>query len=140
MDAAAAMAGRSRGSVTSRKARHRDAPNVRAASSSRGSRLPHSPPTVRTTTATLKKAWAIRINQMEPRRSTPSAPPGPSRARKATPTTTVGSTNGTISRAHSTRLPGNSNRPNSAAMGRATTRVTRVDAVASHSVNQATCR
>ena len=126
--------------VTSTNARHREAPNVRAASSSRGSRLPHRPPTVRTTTATLKNAWAIRMSQMEPRRSTPSAPPGPSRARNATPTTTVGSTNGTISRAHSTRLPGNSNRPNRAAMGNATTSVTTVEAVASHNVNQATCR
>ncbi len=77
---------------------------------------------------------------MLPRRSTPRAPPGPSRARKATPTTTVGSTNGTISNAHRTRLPGNSNRPKSAAMGNATTRVTTVEAVASHKVNQATCR
>ncbi len=56
------------------------------------------------------------------------------------PTTTVGSTNGTTRRAQSTRLAGNVNRANRAAMGMATTRVTTVDAVASQSVNQATLR
>ena len=48
---AAATAGRSRGRLTSRKVRQRPAPSMRAASSSRGSRWDHSPPTVRTTTA-----------------------------------------------------------------------------------------
>ena len=42
-------------------ARQRDAPNTRAASSVLGSKPSQSPPTVRTTTAWLKKAWASRI-------------------------------------------------------------------------------
>jgi hypothetical protein len=51
MVAAATMPGRSAGSVTSRNARHRLAPSIRAASSSFGSRCRHSSPTTRTTTA-----------------------------------------------------------------------------------------
>jgi hypothetical protein len=51
IDAAATMAGRSKGSVTSRKARHREAPSTRAASSMRGSRCAHKALTVRTTMA-----------------------------------------------------------------------------------------
>ena len=49
--AAAAIAGRSDGRVTSRNARHRLAPSMRAASSGRGSRCAQRLPTVRTTTA-----------------------------------------------------------------------------------------
>ena len=45
-----AMAGASAGRVTVQKARHADAPSVRAASTSRGSSAAHNPPTVRTIT------------------------------------------------------------------------------------------
>ena len=51
IDAAAMIAGRSAGSVTSTNVRHRFAPSTWAASSGRGSRCDQSPPTVRTTTA-----------------------------------------------------------------------------------------
>ncbi len=73
-------------------------------------------------------------------RSTPSAGRGPSRARKAAPTTTVGSTNGTSSSDHSTRRPWKSKRANTAATGIATSTVSTVDAAACQSVNQATWR
>ena len=53
--------GASSGRVTCRKARARDAPSMRAASSRRGSRFAQNPPTVRTTTATLKNTCATSI-------------------------------------------------------------------------------
>ncbi len=108
MVAADATAGRSAGHVTSRKARQRVAPSTRAASSVAGSRPSQSPPTVRTTTAWLKKACASRIAHTDPSRSMPSGPRGPSSARKAAPTTTVGSTNGTVTSAARARRPRNS--------------------------------
>ncbi len=82
---------------------------MRAASSRRGSRFDQNPPTVRTTTATLKNTWAASIG------ATPrcqcrneSGPPGRNSTRNAVATTTVGSTNGTITSARKTRLPANS--------------------------------
>ena len=108
MTAADAMAGRSAGRVTSQKARHLDAPNVRAASSVRGSSPSQSPPTTRTTTAKLKKAWASRIAHALPWRSSPMGLCGPRSATNAAPTTTVGSTNGTMTAAWTKRRPRNS--------------------------------
>ena len=108
MAAADAMAGLSAGSVTPQNARHRDAPRVRAASSVRGSRPSQSPPTTRTTTAKLKKAWARRIAAALPCRCSPIGLCAPTSARKAAPTTTVGSTNGTTTSAWTIRRPRNS--------------------------------
>ena len=54
IEAAATMAGRSKGSVTRRITCSGEAPSVRAASSRRGSSCAHSVPTVRMTTARLK--------------------------------------------------------------------------------------
>ena len=53
IDAAARIAGRSSGSVTSRNVRHGEAPSVAAAASRSGGRWSHTAPTVRTTTARL---------------------------------------------------------------------------------------
>jgi hypothetical protein len=108
MAAADATAGRIAAHVTRVKALQRDAPSTRAASSVLGSRPSHRLPTVRTTTAWLKNAWAITIATALPRRSTPSTPRGPSNDRNAAATTTVGSTNGTTSSAWSSRRPRNS--------------------------------
>ena len=66
IDAAAMIGGPSSGSVTSRNARARDAPSIRAASSRRGSRFAQNPPTVRTTTATLKNTSATSIGADAP--------------------------------------------------------------------------
>ena len=104
IDAAARIAGRSSGSVTSRNARHGDAPSVAAAASRSGGRWSHTAPTVRTTTARLKMTWASRIGP------TPRSQPSGSRASTAAPITTVGSTNTAASRALSTRRPTNANR------------------------------
>ncbi len=60
---------------------------------------------------------------------------GPSRARKAAPTTTVGSTNGTTVSARATRLPGNSKRAKTHAEGNPSSSVNPVDTAASASVN-----
>ena len=64
-------------------------------------------PTVRTTTARLKNTMAAMMATGEP--SSPSPPSGPesaSRVRKATPTTTVGITNGISTMPRSTAPPG----------------------------------
>ena len=53
IDVADRTAGRNSGQVVSRNARQGDAPSIRAASSARGSRCAHSPPTSRITTAML---------------------------------------------------------------------------------------
>ena len=90
IEAADASAGASSGSVTSRKLRTGLAPSVAAASETRGSSPAQKVPTMRTTTATLKKTCAIRI-ATQPRSS-----PSGSTARNASATTTVGRTNGTV--------------------------------------------
>ncbi len=101
----------SAGSVTVRKTWPGEAPSAAAASPGRGSRLSQAVPTVRTTTARLKKASAAMIAAGVPSRPSPaSGPPAPSTWRNATPTTTVGSTNGISSAARSTRWPGNRSR------------------------------
>ncbi|OSY51888.1 hypothetical protein BG846_02436 [Streptomyces fradiae ATCC 10745 = DSM 40063] len=56
------------------------------------------------------------------------------------PTTTVGSTNGTVTTARSTRLPGKSKRARTYAPGSATSRVSAVDASACQVVNHSTSR
>src|SRR5215207_4674065 len=67
-------------------------------------------------------------------------PPSPSSARKAEPTTTVGSTNGTSTAACTSRFPRNSYRANTYAPGSATSTVSAVDTVACQIVNHATSR
>ena len=66
---------------------------------------------MRTTTLRLKKTRAATmaagvLSQPSP----PSGPPGASSVRKATPTTTVGSTNGTVTRPRTSVAPGTSSR------------------------------
>ncbi len=56
------------------------------------------------------------------------------------PTTTVGSTNGTVTTARSTCLPGKSKRAKTYAPGSATSSVRAVDASACQVVNHRTCR
>ena len=133
--ALAAIAGASWGSVTVRNARHGEAPRVRAASVWRGSSAFHSAPTWRTTTDTLKKTMASTtavVVWSSPVK--PSGPPGASRARNATPTTTVGSTNGTSTRARSTARPGTRRRCSTNAVGRPSATETTVPAAAIPSV------
>ena len=71
----------------------------------RGSRFAQTPPTMRTTTATLKNAWATRIAQ------SPRSMPSGRSARNAGATTTVGSTNGTTTSAPTRARPRNRKRP-----------------------------
>src|SRR5690606_25112072 len=107
--AAEAIAGASAGSVTVRKARAGEAPNTLAASSDRGSSWAQNPPTVRATTVTLKNASANTMEmKLWSRPSIARGPPGPMTEMKATPTTTVGSTNGTVANPRSSALPRNS--------------------------------
>ena len=101
IDAAARIAGRSNGSVISRKVRHGDAPSVAAAASRSGGRWSHTVPTVRTTTARLNSTWAARMA------GTPRSAPAGSRASTAAPITTVGSTKAATRRLDSSRRPGN---------------------------------
>ena len=108
-----------------------EAPSVAAASSRRGSSPAQNPPTIRTTTATLKKTCARRIAQID--RSTPSG----SSARNAVATTTVGSTNGTSTRASTSDRPRNENRARAQASGRPASRVSAVETAACQRVNQA---
>ncbi|GAA3217049.1 hypothetical protein GCM10020256_19790 [Streptomyces thermocoprophilus] len=56
------------------------------------------------------------------------------------PTTTVGSTNGTVTTALSVCLPGKSSRAKTYAPGRATSRVSAVETSACQVVNHSTCR
>jgi hypothetical protein len=100
MAAAAARAGARSGATISRNRRQGLAPSVAAASDMRGSRFVQKVPTTRTTTATLKKAWATRMGA-QPRSSRPGRI-----ARKARATTTVGRTKGTSTTALTTFRPG----------------------------------
>lgn len=136
MAAAAAIAGRSSGSVIVRKRVQAVAPSVAAACSRAGSRWVHSPPTVRTTTARLKKTWAARTIQIVPARSIPSIPFGPASCRNAIATTTVGSTNGMVTRVRTRPRPGKSKRETAQVTGRPTASVSRVDTTACQVVNQ----
>ena len=99
--AAAASAGASSGAVISRSRADGPAPSVAAASDTRGSRFAQYVPTIRTTTATLKNAWAIRIG------THPRSMPSGRIARNASATTTVGSTNGTTTSAPTRLRPRN---------------------------------
>ena len=82
----------------------------------------------------------MRIAQTVPESRTPVRPDGPIRVRNATPTTTVGSTNGTRSIDHRTRLPRTVKRANTAAPGTPTSTHIAVDKSDSHRVNHATRR
>src|SRR3954466_6252924 len=124
--AADAIAGASAGSVTDRNARHGDAPSARAAAVVRGSSRAHSPATVRATTATLKKALASTIG---------STPPSGHSARNASPTTTVGSTNGTITAARTNPVPATLQRASRNATGKPVSSANTVDAAAWPRVN-----
>ncbi|MGX1249891.1 hypothetical protein RKD48_002402 [Streptomyces ambofaciens] len=72
--------------------------------------------------------------------SSSSSPPRPTSARNAVPTTTVGSTKGTVTAARRTCLPGKSKRAKTYAPGSAISRVSAVDASACQVVNHSTCR
>ena len=141
MAAADAMAGRSAGRVTSRKARHRDAPSVRAASSVRGSSPSQSPPTVRTTTARLKKAWASRMAHALPWRSSPMRALRAEERHERRP-----DHDGREHEGHDDEPPGRSDGPGTRSgpapgrAGRPSTRVSAVEAAACQRVNQATWR
>src|SRR5660398_334959 len=71
-------------------------------------------------------------------KSTPRGPEGPSSAKKAEPTTTVGSTKGTVTAARQRLRPGKSYRAKKYAPGRATINVRIVDTTACQTVNHAT--
>ncbi len=116
--------------MISQRRRTGDAPSVAAASDRRGSRLAQNVPTIRTTTATLKKACATRIGAQ------PRSRPGGSTARNARATTTVGRTNGTTTSAWTTLRPRKEKRPRTYDAGSATTIVSTVDATACQIVNQ----
>ena len=96
--AAETIAGRSAGRVTVRNTCHGVAPRVAAAWPGRGSSDSQAAPTTRITTATLKNTSpATMATAVSSRPRNPSGPAAPSSCRNATPTTTVGSTNGTSS-------------------------------------------
>ncbi len=130
----AASAGVSSGSVIVRSRRHGPAPSVAAASHARSSSSDQNEPTIRATTARLKNTWASRIAH-----TVPSSPVGRT-ASSAVATTTVGSTNGTSTRASARRLPGNEKRAIAHANGSPATRVSAVETTACQRVNQATSR
>ena len=93
--AAETRAGRSAGRVTSRSTCHGPAPRAAAASAGRGSSDSQAPPTTRITTEALKKTSPATIAAGVPSRPRkPSGPVRPMSCSNATPTTTVGSTNG----------------------------------------------
>src|ERR1044072_5060489 len=119
--AADPIAGASAGSVTDVNARAGEAPSDRAASVARRSSCDHSPATVRATTATLKKLSAS---------TTANTPPSGSSVRNASPTTTVGSTNGPRSAPATSAGPGSEVRASRYATGRPATSATGVDAAA----------
>jgi hypothetical protein len=98
---AVASAGRRKGTTIVRAATNGDAPSVAAASVRRLSSCCHNGLTVRTTTATLKNTWATTIA------STDCCQRNGRSARYAAPTTTVGSTKGTIRALSIARRPGN---------------------------------
>ncbi len=127
------------GRVTVRRTCHGLAPSAAAASSRRGSSDSQKEPTVRTTTLTLKKTRAATIAAAVPSsRIPPRGPPGAISWRKATPTTTVGSTNGTTTRARSRSRPGKRRRWSTNATGRPSTTETSVASVADQRVNHST--
>ena len=96
-------------------------------------------PTVRTTTLMLKNTSAAMIATAVPSRpNRPSGPDGAISCRKATPTTTVGSTNGTTTSACSTPRPGKRSRCSTNATGSPATTETTVALAADQSVNQST--
>ena len=137
--AAPTIAGRSAGSVTVRSTCQGEAPRAAAAWPGRGSSDSHATPTVRTTTATLKKTSPQTIATGVPSRPRkPSGPPSPSSWRNATPTTTVGSTNGTSSAARTAARPGSASRCRAYAAGRPSTTASTVAVPEVHTVNQAT--
>src|SRR5690606_32286962 len=104
--AADQTAGASAGSVTVHHTRHGEAPRLAAASAWRGASDSQRTPTVRTTTAILKNtSAAMNAAKVPSRPSQPSQPEGRNRVRKATPTTTVGSTKGTNTSARNTPAP-----------------------------------
>ena len=97
------------------------------------------PPTVRTTTARLKKTMAAMIATGVPSsRNEPSRPDGASKVRNATPTTTVGSTNGITTNARRNRRPGSRRRYSAKVSGSPSSTVTTVARAADHTVNQST--
>ena len=109
--AAETTAGRSAGSVTVVSTWSGEAPSADAASAGRRSRVSQAVPTVRITTATLKKTKPIRIATGLPSRwRKPSGPDSATSSRIATPTTTVGSTNGTSSAARTAPRIGTASR------------------------------
>ena len=126
----AASAGASCGTVTSRARRSGPAPSTAAASALRGSSPAQAPPTIRTTTATLKKTCAARIA------GSPLSTSSGSSSRKAVATTTVGSTNGTRTSARVSERPRNRNRPITQASGSPATSVSAVESAACQVVNQ----
>lgn len=129
--AAPASAG-SRGSVTVTNARTGLAPNVGRLTRTI-IKTCHAAATTRTTTATLRNTCAARIGYSPD--VTFKKLSGPSNtARKATPTTTVGNTNGTVTTTNRTRDPAKSTRATSQMIGAATTIVSSVDAAACPSV------
>ncbi len=137
--AAETIPGSSAGRVTVRSTCQGLAPRAAAASSRRGSIVSQKAPTVRTTTLMLKKTRAATIATAVPSR--PRAPSGPDGAiswRKATPTTTVGSTNGTTTSARSRSRPGNRSRCSTNATGRPATRARNVALEADQRVNHST--
>src|SRR3954470_18277771 len=137
--AADTMPGISAGSVTVRNTCTGDAPSAAAASSRLRSRPSHSDPTVRTTTARLKNTIAATIAAGVPSSlSDPSGPDGARRVRNATPTTTVGITNGTSRNARSPRLPGRRSRWSTKAAGIPSSTVTAVATPADQTVNHST--
>ena len=87
------------------------APRAAAASAGRGSSDSQAPPTTRITTEALKNTSPAMIATAEPSKPRkPSGPLSPISCRNATPTTTVGSTNGASSAARSTFPPGSRRR------------------------------
>ena len=106
-DAAETIAGRSAGSVIVRRTRAGEAPSAAAASPGRGSSDSQAAPTARITTEALKKTSPRMIAVGVPSSPNPAnSPASPMSSRKATPTTTVGSTNGTSSPARMIRCIG----------------------------------
>src|SRR3954462_224930 len=135
--AADTIPGTSAGNVTVRNTCHGLAPSTAAASSRRVSMASQKAPTVRTTTLMLKKTSAPTTAGAAP--SSPSEPSGPDGAiswRNATPTTTVGSTNGTTTSARSRARPGKRRRGSTNATGSPASTDTSVATPADQTVNQ----
>ena len=137
--AADTMPGRSAGRVTVRQTCQGLAPSAAAASSRRGSIASQNEPTVRTTTLMLKNTRAATIAAAVPSSpSPPNQPDGAISCRNATPTTTVGSTNGTTTSARTTSRPGNRSRCRANATGTPATTEIRVAPPADQMVNHST--